>query len=312
MQSFQNILFVSTGLSDEKSALTQAVTVARNNNAKLSVLVLYPKFPKNLAEYELKYAKHAVDDMRDAISSVTESAGVNGQDFLVSVESAHNEKPAIAIIQHVLKNDIDVVVKQAEQNDNTAGFKALDMNLLRQCPVPVWLCRAGINCSEGAKIAVAVDAESDTEEGRDLSIRLLKTAQNVAAYCHGTLKVVSCWRYEFEQSLRGNSWFKMEDHEMADLLAETETTSFTALQNLVQQSGLPDGVELYHLKGKPEQIIPEFMVHHGIDVLVMGTVARTGIQGFLIGNTAENILQNLSCSLLALKPNGFVTPVKIY
>ncbi|MFO0070344.1 MAG: universal stress protein, partial [Alphaproteobacteria bacterium] len=30
------------------------------------------------------------------------------------------------------------------------------------------------------------------------------------------------------------------------------------------------------------------------------------------GNTAENILQKLSCSLLALKPNGFVSPVKAY
>lgn len=44
----------------------------------------------------------------------------------------------------------------------------------------------------------------------------------------------------------------------------------------------------------------------------MGTVARTGIPGFIIGNTAENILQKIDCSLLALKPLGFVSPVKAY
>jgi len=49
-----------------------------------------------------------------------------------------------------------------------------------------------------------------------------------------------------------------------------------------------------------------------IDILVMGTVARTGIPGFVIGNTAENIVQKLSCSLMALKPRGFVSPVKAY
>lgn len=49
-----------------------------------------------------------------------------------------------------------------------------------------------------------------------------------------------------------------------------------------------------------------------IDVLVMGTVARTGIPGFIIGNTAEIILQKIDCSLLALKPLGFVSPVKAY
>ncbi|HRE31359.1 MAG TPA: universal stress protein, partial [Candidatus Berkiella sp.] len=34
------------------------------------------------------------------------------------------------------------------------------------------------------------------------------------------------------------------------------------------------------------------------------------IPGFIIGNTAENVLQKISCSLLALKPNGFISPVK--
>jgi len=49
-----------------------------------------------------------------------------------------------------------------------------------------------------------------------------------------------------------------------------------------------------------------------IDVLVMGTLGRTGISGFIIGNTAENVVQKLECSLLALKPGGFVSPVKAY
>lgn len=37
-------------------------------------------------------------------------------------------------------------------------------------------------------------------------------------------------------------------------------------------------------------------------------LARTGISGFFPGNTAENILQKIGCSLLALKPQGFVSP----
>lgn len=46
-------------------------------------------------------------------------------------------------------------------------------------------------------------------------------------------------------------------------------------------------------------------------LLVMGTVTRTGIQGFLIGNTAEQILQRVACSVLAVKPDGVVSPVQI-
>ncbi len=45
------------------------------------------------------------------------------------------------------------------------------------------------------------------------------------------------------------------------------------------------------------------------DLIVMGTVGRVGIPGLLIGNTAERILGDMSCSVLAVKPQGFVAPV---
>ncbi|WP_432648854.1 universal stress protein [Methylomarinum roseum] len=43
----------------------------------------------------------------------------------------------------------------------------------------------------------------------------------------------------------------------------------------------------------------------------MGTLGQTGISGFLIGNTAEAILDQLQCSVLAIKPPGFRSPVTI-
>ena len=43
----------------------------------------------------------------------------------------------------------------------------------------------------------------------------------------------------------------------------------------------------------------------------MGTVCRTGIAGFFIGNTAEKTLQQVDCSVLMVKPEGFVSPVTV-
>jgi universal stress protein E len=45
--------------------------------------------------------------------------------------------------------------------------------------------------------------------------------------------------------------------------------------------------------------------------VVMGTVARTGVPGFIMGNTAETILSQIDCSVLAIKPPGFTTPVTL-
>ncbi len=45
--------------------------------------------------------------------------------------------------------------------------------------------------------------------------------------------------------------------------------------------------------------------------IVVGAVARTGIAGFFMGNTAESILTQLDCSVLIVKPSGFFSPVTL-
>ena len=52
-----------------------------------------------------------------------------------------------------------------------------------------------------------------------------------------------------------------------------------------------------------------FARRHGMDIIVMGTVGRTGLPGLFIGNTAENVIDQVDCSLLAVRPEGFASPV---
>lgn len=65
------------------------------------------------------------------------------------------------------------------------------------------------------------------------------------------------------------------------------------------------------LKGEPEDVVPKYVDEHAIDLVVMGTVARTGISGLVIGNTAERVLQRLRVSVLATKPPGFTSQVTL-
>ena len=65
------------------------------------------------------------------------------------------------------------------------------------------------------------------------------------------------------------------------------------------------------MKGGVLKEIPALARQLEVDLIVMGTVARTGIPGFIIGNTAEAILNQIECSVLALKPGGFVSPVTL-
>ena len=65
------------------------------------------------------------------------------------------------------------------------------------------------------------------------------------------------------------------------------------------------------IEGDPAEVIPEFTNKRRIDLLVMGSLARGGLQGLLIGNTAERVLDTVNCSTLTLKPDDFICPVKI-
>ncbi len=69
------------------------------------------------------------------------------------------------------------------------------------------------------------------------------------------------------------------------------------------------GVSVQVVEGEPERVISHVVDRNGVDLVVMGTVAKSGIPGLLMGNTAERVLQRLRGSVFAVKPPGFVSPV---
>jgi hypothetical protein len=68
---------------------------------------------------------------------------------------------------------------------------------------------------------------------------------------------------------------------------------------------------MHLIKGEPAPTLLRAVRQLRGDLLVLGTVARTGVSGFLIGNTAETVLNEVNCSVLAIKPDGFVSPVRL-
>ena len=68
---------------------------------------------------------------------------------------------------------------------------------------------------------------------------------------------------------------------------------------------------MYLIKGEAGRVIPEVAAKNEADLIIMRTLSRSGVAGFLIGNTAEKILHRVDCSVLAVKPDDFVTPVKV-
>jgi len=100
---------------------------------------------------------------------------------------------------------------------------------------------------------------------------------------------------------------------MREIEASSEAEG-SARQELLREAvgpylDLPVRLQLHMLHGEPHEVLPLFAYDRGMDLLVMGTLARTGIPGFFMGNTTEDVLRQVDAAVLTLKPEGFVSPV---
>ena len=157
-------------------------------------------------------------------------------------------------------------------------------------------------------VLAALDLEAGDEAHLQLNRNILALAFSIAQRKQARLHIVSAWDLWMEKSLRRRAG----DAEVDAALARQEKNIRHALDDLLQ---VPDtSIEEFkiHLhRGHPARVIRSVADRIEADLMVMGTVCRAGTAGFLIGNTAETVLADVTCSILALKPDGFVSPFEM-
>lgn len=301
MKHFRKILYVTEPTLDQDSAIARAVSLAERNFAELTFIDVSPP----------------TEDLN------------NRRAILESLTKPHRHRLAInldvrtgtvflEVIRAVLRNGHDLVIKAAE---NPAFLHRLfgsdDMHLLRKCPCPVWLMKSPEK-SKYDCIVAAVDTDPLRPAAeQDLNQSILDLAASLALSESASLHLVHAWGAFAEGALLARSEStKNAVHTHIELEYLSHQKLLFALgERLRRQLDVEAYNRLlprFHLpKGSPQKMLPAVAEELRADLVVMGTVVRTGIAGFIIGNTAEAILNQLACSVLAIKPAGFITPVKL-
>lgn len=217
--------------------------------------------------------------------------------------------PFIEIIREVKRSHHDLVMITAEGKGGLKEtlFGSTTMHLMRKCPCPVWVIKPG-QPRQFRRILVAVDLAQDDKDRTALATKIIELATSLARLGQSELLIVHAWSLYGESILKGRGEFPIEEVER--LLKETKETHRQWFIELLQQHHLEDlKYEVYLLKGEAGEVISNLAQAKAIDLIVMGTVSRAGIAGLLIGNTAEKVLQQVDCSMLTVKPEGFISPV---
>ena len=313
MDRFKNILFVAEGSAGDKAALAKTLELVRLNKAKLTVMAIVAEMASS--SYLLSIQKATFSLQQRLIRDRTRELE---QLFRVVAGRRKQVKPSFVVTSGkdyievngaVLKNNYDLVIKAASSKSKWSNilFGSLDLQLLRKCPCPVWIIKPRKKIRH-SRILAAVDIAPEEKPSLALNKTIMELASSLSRLEQGDLHVINAWFLPEEAWLRSKQLSQYKS--VNSLVRECRAMHKKNLEKLL--SGFSSFSPQVHLiKGEPDSVIPRFVNNHGIDLLVMGTLARTGVAGIFMGNTAEKILNSVHCSVLAIKPEGFRPPIQI-
>ncbi|RKX44895.1 MAG: hypothetical protein DRP64_05640 [Verrucomicrobia bacterium] len=317
MKRFKNILVIVDWQKDYELLLKRTFKLARRNKSKLSLVEIFDKLedvqrPSPLHSIHSLHSRQirriyseGIDSEINKLELRTKSLRSEGVDITVTPIQGN---PVIEISRKVMRDGHDLVMIGIEEKVDEDGVEnplwGLPLRLMRKCPCAVWAMKPtpvrGLN-----RIVAAVSPGYETDRVFLLNKKIMELASSLAETEESELHVFHAWMLHGEAMLKG----KIDNDVLEGWLSREKAKSEEALDRIIHP--FEGKITKRHLqKGVADILLPLFIKDVDADLLVMGTLCRTGITGFFIGNTAEKILQKINCSVLAIKPDGFVGPIK--
>jgi len=311
MRNYQNILVFIDPNNESQPALERAYDIAQKQQGATITLFL--------SCYDLSYEMTSLSsaEERQAMQSIVikenetwlEALAVPYHAKGVTIKNAvvwHN-RPFQAAILEVLKNDHDLVVKATHPHSKLSAilFTPTDWNLLRKCPVPLLLVKHH-KWPENGNILCAIDCKTmQDDEHHQLNQQILDEAKKMAAIVNANIHAVSAY-----PSPPMNIMLELPEFDPVEYEDGLKKFYTDSLYLYTQKNNI--AAEKTHLvQGLPEDVISIVAGEIDAELVILGTVGRSSLSATLLGHTAEQVIDQLDCDLLALKPEGYVSPITL-
>jgi len=313
MNTYKNILVVIDPSTNEQKALKRAVSLAANINEANGSKVIINAF---LSIFDFSYEMTTIlsGDERDAMrQSVINDKELWLKDIIQSLNTdidiqcqiTWHSRPFEAIIEQVINKNYDLVVKGTHQHDKLKSiiFTPTDWHILRKCPCPVLLVKEH-EWPQNGNIIAALNLGSDEIEHHSLNIKITEETKQLAQVIQANVHLVNSYPGtpvniaieipEFNSTEYNDTILK---HHQQAMIKHANKFDISVVNTHIEE-------------GLPEAVIEQVAEKIDAELVVLGTIGRTGISAALIGNTAEHVIDQLNCDILALKPDGYVSPLQ--
>lgn len=314
MQRFRNIVVgVDLSRADRlaaselspptQEAVTRAIWMASRLSAELTFFAV---LDVSAQTQELLH-----EDFQQVSSNVEQAAQTTLAELVARAKqenvAAHSQlafgSPWVETVKQVLRKNHDLCIVGTRDLGVARRFLfgSTGSKLLRNCPCPVWVTKPDPNISD---LNVLIPSDFS-----DVSSLALELAVNGGQMVETKIHLL----HAIEEQVDNRMWLTGLSAEKISVFRQEKRDE--ALQSLNDQLAQTDHrtlthpVQLHITEGPGDVVILDAIEEFEIDLLVMGTIARAGIPGMLIGNTAERLLPHVSCSVLALKPEAWECPI---
>ena len=277
MQSIKRILVVIDPTREDSVALVRSRLLAGYLGAELHLLVC-----ENRGDHTAT--------LEDLCANL-ETAGI-----VASYSQAWHNNVTDTIIRTLMAQGCGLVIKQ-HLPDNPLKKALLtpdDWKLLRYCPAPVLLAKGSAQWLNG-KVLAAVDLGDHDDQHQHLHAAIVSHAFDIASMIGGELHLLSA--HPAPMLSAANPIYQLRET-ILKIYGE-KARHYIDEYDIAEHNAHID-------EGPADTLIPRVAEQIGACVTVIGTVARTGISGALIGNTAEVVLDQLSGDVLVLKPDDMI------
>lgn len=309
MKRFKNILYILDKVSlNHQSSADKVVELARLNEARVTVIIaeevkLFDELSSKLTGRYEKLRQSVIAHHHECLDEFLNHR--RWQDIDVRPDYTESDD-FIVIIRKVIGEGYDLVIKEATLEH---GIDQLSMRLVRKCPCPVWVVK--YDSTDFKRILAAVDVGEENPETAALNKKIVELTHSLAQRERGEAHYLHSWRLEYELMLHSPR-FKVSTEEISEMKRELFSERQSELLRVLNDNHIHYQENQVHLReGISSEVIQQVIAELNIDVVVMGSVGRSGIPGLLIGNKAETLLTTINCTVLTIKPDGFMTPVTL-
>lgn len=314
MNNFKKILAVVDPTVAEQPAVRRAAWLAKNSGAELELLVCY--YNEYLSGDRL-FDSPSLEKARDEVIQSHEkhlealAEPLRGDGIVVKTSAVWDHPLYEGIVRRAVESGSDIVLK--DTHHHSAVTRALltntDWNLIRTCPIPLWLVKPQ-KVEKTPIFVAAIDPMHQHDKPAALDDEILHVAKALARVVSGDVHAFHAYDPRIAvATATANAYIpvSLPFDEIEQQMHEDHEKRFTEITEFHK---IPS--ENAHLvAGLTHEELPRVADQLGADVVVMGAVARNRWKRLFIGATAERTLEDLPCDLLIIKPDWFQTPVDL-